>query len=162
MKCKRQEIRCLVVTTLVSTAVEVTTTGVARVTTAGETTTGGTTLTFSGNLDTDVTTIEGLTIELGNNGIGLFLGTDGDETETTGATSLAIGQDDGVKNSGVLGELSLERLLVSSPGKTTDEQLNGHGKRERCEREREGINEPVEASLKLPGRQGLAFYTSEF
>lgn len=77
----------------------------------------------SGGLDADATAVQLLVVPLGDGSISIA-GINGDETETTTATSLAILQDDGIRALEFL-ESRAKRIISSSPGETSNKKL-GH------------------------------------
>lgn len=133
----------------------VTTTRVARVATTGEATTASTTgettgagsratLTLFSALNTDVATIEFLTIKSSNSGVGTLVGGVGDKAEATGTTSLTVTDNDGILDGTELLELGTETFGLGTPGETTNEKLNGHRNRRRLKERRTRGNEPRE------------------
>jgi len=115
----------LLLITAVSTGV-VTTTAETTISTTAEATVSTTAFTFGlggSSLDADATAIQLLVIPLGDGSINVTLA-DGNESETTAATSLAILQDNGVLDL-ELRESRAKGIISSSPGETSNKKL-GH------------------------------------
>lgn len=102
-------------------------TGVASAASAGEATRGTTGLALLGTLNTDGAAIKLLTITSSNGGIGSLVARVGDEPKATGTTGLTVTDNDGILDGAEFLKVGTERVGVGTPGKTTDEELNGHG-----------------------------------
>lgn len=79
-----------------------------------------------GHVDTDATTVELLLVKGSDGSVGLSLGGEGDEAETTGAASLAVLHDNVVSELTVSREGVGEAVISGVPREVSDVNFGGH------------------------------------
>lgn len=79
-----------------------------------------------GHVDTDATTVKLLLVESGNGSVGLALGGEGNEAETTGAAGLTVLHDNVVSELTVSREGVGEAVISGVPREVSDVNFGGH------------------------------------